>query len=154
MIEFLQNASIYWLLCIVFFDWDMILRLRDLLASFYLYGRNLKNGRKQLKQLQREQRRKECVTMRYLFSHLKGQEALFARWRRFYIAYLWRVGGSYLAIGACLLFSHRAAAMLLGCIAVILDELLTTYVRFLYKGGFITGVCKYAIKESQYKRRH
>lgn len=78
MIEFLQNASIYWLLCIVFFDWDMILRLRDLLASFYLYGRNLKNGRKQLKQLQREQSRKECVTMRYLFSHLKGQEALFA----------------------------------------------------------------------------
>lgn len=44
MIEFLQNASIYWLLCIVFFDWDMILRLRDLLASFYLYGRNLKMG--------------------------------------------------------------------------------------------------------------
>ena len=80
MIEFLQNASIYWLLCIVLFDWDMILRLRDLLASFYLYGRNLKNGRKQLKQLQREQSRKECVTMRYLFSHLKGQEALFARW--------------------------------------------------------------------------
>ena len=72
MIEFLQNASIYWLLCIVFFDWDMILRLRDLLASFYLYGRNLKNGRKQLKQLQREQSRKECVTMRYLFSHLGG----------------------------------------------------------------------------------
>ena len=94
------------------------------------------------------------LSLIHIFSHLKGQEALFARWRRFYIAYLWRVGGSYLAIGACLLFSHRAAAMLLGCIAVILDELLTTYVRFLYKGGFITGVCKYAIKESQYKRRH
>ena len=154
MIEFLQNASIYWLLCIVFFDWDMILRLRDLLASFYLYGRNLKNGKKQFKQLQREQSRRERVTMRYLSSHLKGQEVLFSRWRRFYMAYLWRIGASYLAIGACLLFSHRAAAMLLGCIAVILDELLTTYVRFLYKGGFITGVCKYAIKESQYKRRH
>lgn len=154
MIEFLQNAPIYLLLCVVFFDWMLLLRLRDLLASFYLYGRNLKNGRKQLKQLQREQSCKERVTMRYLSSHLKGQEALFARWRRFYIAYLWRVGGSYLAIAACLLFSHRATAMLLGGIAVVLDELLTTYIRFLYKGGFITGVCKYAIKESQYKRRH